>query len=107
MCEVGVAQVAVDEVEQWAETFDRGRDISGRRGSKVADAVDGVFELAQRRDGLVSETGEAQRFPSGRSGPDGPHLGVGAVVDRRVDIVGVGSQVVEAGGGYAEFGLGL
>src|SRR5580658_622841 len=74
--EVRVAQIAVDEVEQWAETFDRGRDISGRRGSEVVDAVDGVFELAQRRDGLVSETAEAQRFPSGRSSPDGPHLGV-------------------------------
>src|ERR1700733_13967865 len=67
--EVRVAQVAVDEVEQRAETFDRGRDVSGRRGAKVVDAVDGVGELALRRDGLVSAAGEAQRFPPGRSGP--------------------------------------
>src|SRR3984885_16324096 len=72
--EVCVAQVPVDEVEQRGETFDRGRDISGRRGSKVVDAVDRVCELALCRDGLVSETGEAQRFPPGWSGPDGPHL---------------------------------
>ena len=107
MGEVRVAQVAVDEVEQWTETFDGGRGISGRGRAKVVDAVDGVFELAQCRDGLVSETCEAQRFPSGRSGPDGPQLGVGAVVDCRVDIVGVGSQFVEPGVVDAHFGLGL
>src|SRR3984957_78699 len=91
--EVRVAQVAVDEVEQWSETFDRGRDISGRRGAKVVDAVDGVCELALRRDGLVSETCEAQRFPPGRSGPYGPHFRVGAVMNRGVDVVGVGGHV--------------
>src|SRR6202044_9111 len=93
--EVRVAQVAGDEVEQWSETFDRGRDIPGRRGAKVVDAVDGVCELALRRDGLVSETGEAQRFPPGWSGPYGPHFRIGAVVNRGVDVVGVGGQIFE------------
>src|ERR1700744_252378 len=94
--EVRVAQVAVDEVEQWSQTFDRGRDISGRRGAKVVDAVDGGGELALRRDGLVSETGEAQWFPPGRSGPYGSHFRVGAVMNRRVDVVGIGGHVVES-----------
>ena len=105
--EVGVAQVAVDEVEQRSDAFDRGRDISGRRGAKVVDAVDGVCELAQCRDGLVAETGEAQRFPPGRSGPDGPQLRVGAVVHRGVDVVGVGGQVVEPRVVDANFGVRL
>src|ERR1700727_1056137 len=93
--EVRVAEVAVDEVEQWSETFDRGGDVAGRRGAKVVDAVDGVGELALRRDGLVSETGEAQRFPPGWSGPNGPHFRVGAVMNRGVDVVGVGGHVVQ------------
>src|ERR1700721_3129704 len=93
--EVRIAQVAVDEVEQWSETFDRSRDISGRGGAKVVDAVDGVCELALRRDGLVSETGEAQRFPPGGSGPYGPPLRVGAVMNRGRDVVGVGCHVFE------------
>ena len=69
--------------------------IAGCRRAKVVDAVHGVCELSLRRDGLVSETGEAQWFPPGRSGPDGPHLRVGAVMNRGVDVVGVGGQVGE------------
>src|ERR1700733_6244114 len=80
--EVRIAQGAVAEVEQWTETFDRGRDISGRRRAKVVDAVNRLCELALRRDGLVAEAGEAQRTAARRSGPDGPQLGVGAVVHR-------------------------
>ena len=106
--QVGVAQVAVDQVEQRTEPFDRRGDVAGRRGAEIVAEVSwSSFTSAQRRGRLVSEAGEAKRFSPGRRGSHRSQLGIGAVVHRGVDVVGVGGQVVEPGVVDPDFALGL
>jgi hypothetical protein len=95
MCQVGVAQVAVDQVEQRTDFLDRGGDVAGRRGSQVVAAITLLVQSAQGRRGLVAKACEAQRTSARRRGPDGAQLGVGAVVNRGVHVVGVGREIVE------------
>ena len=59
--QVGVAQVAVDQVEQRRGAFDRGRDVARRGRSAVVAAERARDQRVQRRGGLVAEAGETQR----------------------------------------------
>ena len=74
--------------------------------SAVVAAERGSDQRVQRRGGLVAEAGEPQRGTTTRRGPHGAHLGTGAVVDRGVDVVGVGGQIGEPAVVHPDLGAG-
>ena len=107
LCEVGVAQVAVDQVEQRGDAFDRDRGVAGGGRTDVVANVPAVGQAVQVRCGLVAETGESQRLSAGRRGSYGAQLRRRPVVHRRVHIVGVRVQVGQVRVVDANLGVGL
>ena len=105
--EVGVAQIAVDQIEQRRDAFDRDRGVAGRGRTDVVADVPAVGQAVQVRCGLVAETGKSQRLSSGRRGSHGAQLRRRPVVHRGVDVVGVRSQVGQVRVVDTNLGVGL
>ena len=104
--EIGVAEIAVEQVEQRLQPLDAERGVARRRRAEIVVHIRRIRQrhargrhvlLAQGRRALVAEAGEGEGRAAPRGGAEGAELRLGAVVERAVEIGGVGPQAAELG----------
>ena len=105
--EIGVAEVAVEQVEQRPQPLDAERGVPGGGSAQVVGDIGGVRPASPRPVvrilrpsvgvALIAEAGECEWPAAARRGAQGAELWLGAVVKGRVEIGGVGFQAVQPG----------
>jgi hypothetical protein len=118
--DVGVAEIAVEQVEQGPQPLDAERRIARRRRAEVV--IDkyrvrkrhacGWHKLpAERRRALITEARERERRPAPRRSPERAELGLGAIVQSPIEVSGIGFEAPELGmmreDNLARFGVGV
>ena len=95
MREVGVAEIAVEQVEQGLHSLHAERGIASRRRAEIIVHIRGVRQrhprgrnenLAEGRRALIAEAGERERRATTRRGTERTKLRLGAVVQCPVQI---------------------
>ena len=102
--EVGVAEIAVEQVEQRLQPLDPHRHVARRRRSKIVvhiqrtrqgDARRRLVLAAQRGRALVAEAGEGESRAAARRGAEGAEQRRRAFMQRAVEVRGVGAQAAK------------
>ena len=103
--EVGVAEVAVEQVEQRTQPLDAQHGVAGggraevvvdERQARERHAGRRHEALAQRGRALVAEAREGEAGAAARGGAEGAELRLGAVVQRAVQVGRIGCQALDA-----------
>src|SRR5581483_1493046 len=93
--EIGIAEVAVEQMKQRLQALDAERGVTGGRRTEIVVHIDRALErhalrrgelLAQRRRALVAEAREGEWRAAARRGAEGRELRRGTVMHCAVEI---------------------